>query len=83
MRSRWDWEGMVATGRSRPGVPFQPAQMIGVSRRLADVIRQRRVRALRHEDGYLEASVVNLNPETGTCDIWIRWVSRPTVESDP
>lgn len=79
----YDWEGMLRRGRSQPGIPFLHPQLAGVSSRLVGVIRQRRVRVLRQPDGRLVPSVANPNPETRTCDVWIRWVPAPTVDSAP
>lgn len=80
---RYDWEGMLAVGRSTPGILFLPPQLSGAPLRLATVIRQRRVRALRQPDGRLEVVVRNRNPETGIGDVWIRWTPRGTVETAP
>lgn len=78
-----DWKGILARGRSRPGIPFLHDQMTGVPSRLVAVIRQRRVRILRQPDGQLFPTMANLNRETQTCDIWLRWVPYSTVEKTP
>lgn len=79
-RQYYDWKGVVATARRRPYVwlalfPDHPVD-------LAVGIRRRRSAHLRHEDGRLEATIVNRYTIPGFCprgDVWVRWVPTPTT----
>lgn len=73
--NRYDWEAVVAETRRRPFAwlpmfPDAPAHLV-------DRIRRRRHRALRRDDGTLEATIVNKYQVPGFAargDVWVRWV---------
>jgi hypothetical protein len=77
-RNFYNWPAIVADLRRTPGhwVPLFPDHPA----RLVSSIRLRRHPALRFEDGYLEATIVNKYQSPGFAprgDIWVRYVSTP------
>ena len=83
-RRHYDWVGIVARLRSRPGrwvleFPHEPV-------RLAKRIRLRQHPDLRLPDGRVEVDVVNQYTEPGLPpkgDIWVRFVPTPPDQEEP